>query len=477
MPGTLWIEVDDLFEFVAHNRRPSGIQRVAFEIGRALAAEDGNQVRVRFVRYGSVREPVELVPFATISELFERLSQAPQATNRFARPDSGLPPSGAPRRILHHLLSHTKREIRENVLNVARAERDALVAFRALSLSLSRELGARIPRARGAPRHREGSPGFQQVAAPGDVFLVLGSPWYCTDYAAFIDRLRRDKGIRLAVLVHDVMPLQHPEWCARVVVESYRTWFKTVLPLAETIFATCIATARDIEAEAVRAGIHLAAPVRPIPLGTGFTTVAPDAPASPLLPAPGTYALVVSTLEPRKNHLLLLRAWRQLLAELPPSSVPDLVFAGRIGWMAGDLVQQLVNSDWLDGKIRLIEAPSDADIAALYRGALFTLLPSFAEGWGLPVSESLSYGKPCLATDRPSLREAGGTLARYFDPDNLHDALRAIRPLITDPATLAAWGEEVRHGFRPVAWQASAETILAGLGLERGNLHAGGGTA
>ncbi len=462
MPGTLWIEVDDLFEFAARNRRPSGIQRAAFEISRALAAADGDHVRVRFVRFGSVSEPVEVVPFAAVARLFERLSEAPLPVRESKLSEAAVLPPGLPRRALYRLLSHTPREFRDNALKFARAERDALIALRDLARSLGRSFGAR---ARAPVERRQRSPEFREMAAAGDVFLVLGSPWYRADYAEFIDRLRREFGIRLGVLVHDVMPLKYPEWCARVVIETYRHWFEAVLPMAETIFATGVATAHEIEAELARANIQIARPVQPIPLGSGFSTATGSPPRSVSLPRPGTYVVVVSTIEPRKNHHLLVRAWRQLQAELPRGDVPDLVLAGKVGWMAGDLIQQLVNSDWLAGKVRLIEEPNDADLAALYHGALFTLLPSFAEGWGLPVSESLAYGKPCLAADRPSLREAGASLARYFDPDNLTDLLRAIRPLITDPANLAAWAEEVRSGFRPVPWRASAERILAILDL------------
>ena len=62
---------------------------------------------------------------------------------------------------------------------------------------------------------------------------------------------------------------------------------------------------------------------------------------------------------------------------------------------------------------------TDADLKVLYEGCLFTLFPSFYEGWGLPVTESLAFGKPCIASNRSSIPEAGGKLARYIDPNNL----------------------------------------------------------
>src|SRR6185437_13860829 len=116
----------------------------------------------------------------------------------------------------------------------------------------------------------------------------------------------------------------------------------------------------------------------------------------------------------------------------------------------------LRNCDFLGGKIVLVEDPSDAELERLYQGCLFTLFPSFHEGWGLPVTESLTFGKPCVISNATSLPEAGGTLARYFDPENIADATRVIRETIADRASLAAWEQRIVSEFQPVAWDVSA---------------------
>ena len=109
------------------------------------------------------------------------------------------------------------------------------------------------------------------------------------------------------------------------------------------------------------------------------------------------------------------------------------MFAGRVGLGVADLLQQLDNSRWLNGRIRLIREPGDAEISALYQGCLFTILPSLFEGYGLPLGESLALGKPCLAASGTALPEAGGDLCRYFDPEDVGDAHRAIAALLDDP--------------------------------------------
>ncbi len=102
-------------------------------------------------------------------------------------------------------------------------------------------------------------------------------------------------------------------------------------------------------------------------------------------------------------------------------------------------MQQIANTDNLGGKLMIVESPSDAELAALYDGCLFTLMPSLFEGWGLPVTESLGFGKPCMIANRTSLPEAGGDMVRSFDPDNLNDAYAVIRDTIEDRAGLALW--------------------------------------
>ena len=86
------------------------------------------------------------------------------------------------------------------------------------------------------------------------------------------------------------------------------------------------------------------------------------------------------------------------------------------------------------------------------------------------MTESLAFGKPCVISNRTSLPEAGGTLARSFDPDNLHDAYQVIRAVIEDRAGLMQWEAEVRRDFQPVPWSATVEAIMAGLGMRSKSL-------
>lgn len=507
MKPTLWFDVEDLLHYARHATRPSGIQRVTFEIYRALQQGHGEAGGIRFVRHAPGGADLLPVPWDEIDALFRAISERkaetlppPPVTTPAvaAAPLEAEPPAdsfGSENQIrlsLRRAANRLPTALRRSLVLSMVAQAQALaalgafalgtvaclpeIAFRAARL-LARRLRPRpalppnaaltaAPEADAAPARSElaGS-----LVRPGDVLVVLGSPWFHEDYADLVSDLKARFGIRLAILIHDIIPLRRPEWCHHGVVRTFRHWHSGVLPLCDVVFSNSAATARDLETYAAREGIALTRPVQPLRMGTGFGLAAADAepmPAGDPVDAPvpaGDYVLFVSTIEARKNHMLLFRVWRRLLDEMPRETVPTLVFAGRIGWLVSDLLQQLENAQYLHGKIVVIQEPTDATLRALYAGCLFTVFPSLYEGWGLPVTESLALGKPCVSSDRTSLPEAGGSLARYFDPENLHDATARIRAAIEDRADLAAWEARVRREFCPVGWSDAAETIAATL--------------
>jgi glycosyltransferase involved in cell wall biosynthesis len=474
----LWLDVEDLFEYARAHPRPSGIQRLAVEIYAALQALPDSADFVRFVRHDYARNSFRVISWQEIEALFEGMvnsSPAPVVT------PNPIMPHGASRRIVRKLVYRLPPTVRIHVIDVLLSQRTALGAWAKLAEALGQSLMPRFKPAKGgapagAAKAVSSKPVIQPIRAdddfaarsqPGDFILVLGSPWSHPDYATLIQAHRR-RGLKFGLLVYDLIPLRRPEWCERGLVRLFRAWFDSVFPLCDAVFAISRATAADVEAYTRERNIILASPVTPIPIGTSFNAIraVTAAPAVRPLPEPGSYVLIVSTIEARKNHLLLFRVWRRMLEEMPAADVPTLVFAGRIGWLVDDLMRQIGNTSNLDGKLVVIENPTDAELASLYSGCLLTLFPSFFEGWGLPVTESLAFGKPCISSDRTSLPEAGGKLTRRFDPDNLNEAYAMIRAALQDPADLAKWEAQIRREFKPTPWSATVEAILCGLGMK-----------
>jgi glycosyltransferase involved in cell wall biosynthesis len=178
---------------------------------------------------------------------------------------------------------------------------------------------------------------------------------------------------------------------------------------------------------------------------------------------PPRYVLFVSTIELRKNHRLLVRVWQRLLERHGADLVPNLIFAGKIGWLVDDLLADLEASEYLNGKIILLRGLSDAELQQAYRSCLFTVFPSLSEGWGLPIAESLAHGKFCVASNHTSIPEAGGNLVDYFDPLDEDDALAKIERPLTDRAYLAAREAQLRAEYRPRTWEDCVRALMEAL--------------
>ena len=297
---------------------------------------------------------------------------------------------------------------------------------------------------------------------PGDVFLAIGAFWNVRGMGALFQRLKA-AGALIGIYVHDLLSLTEPEYFNAIDRKLFVRGFLEAAGFADFALANSAYT-RD-------AAQHFLAERNLPPLPSRVVTLAHEPPEAALAAAPvsaeiaavlGTrYVLCVGTLEVRKNPSYLFNIWR-LLARSGRAELPSLVFAGRPGWLVHDMLGQLESSDRLGGRIRLLPTVTDGELAALYRHCLLTMFPSFAEGWGLPVGESLAHGKICLASRETAIPEVGGALADYIDPYNIRDGLAALTRYLDDPAARQRREQEIVASFRPRSWQEVAQELLAG---------------
>ena len=287
-----------------------------------------------------------------------------------------------------------------------------------------------------------------------DFILVnLGSSWWVENYFLKIRELRKQYGIRYVPMIHDVIPLTAPEHCAERLVEEFCQWFSTLPFEVDGAVTNSQWSAMDVRHYVSEFLPQAAFPIQPIALNGDMRrdlstrAVAAKDTIAHLIPTGASFVLCVGTLESRKNHLLLFRAWERLLAKYDASDVPVLVCLGKAGWLFDEAAEFLRANSILNTKILLLSSVTDHSLAALYQESLFTLFNTFYEGWGLPVTESLSFGTLPLIACNTSLSEAGGRAAVYFrsdDLDSLHDKLETLifnaeeRKRLSDQARLHA---------------------------------------
>lgn len=279
---------------------------------------------------------------------------------------------------------------------------------------------------------------LRRAGVPGNaVYLNLG---HSNLDARFLAALP----LRRVVLVHDTIPLDHPEWTRPGQDAAFRARLVAALDHADLLLTVSVATAARLAVWRARLAPGSVAPIMPAPIGTSLAR--PD-PATVLPEAP--YFLTLGTIEPRKNHALLLDAWALL-----PAPRPRLVIAGRRGWLNADVFARL-DAQPVGGPIIEAADLSDGAIAALMCGARALLFPSRAEGFGLPLTEAAARGIETIAGDLPSSREVVGDWPRYLPPDPVAWA-EAVTEALHHPA-------RPRPPLSVPGWEGHFETVLDGL--------------
>jgi glycosyltransferase involved in cell wall biosynthesis len=308
---------------------------------------------------------------------------------------------------------------------------------------------------------------FERQLKEHDFILVnLGTSWWIENYFLKVRELRKRYGIRYVPMIHDVIPLMTPEHCAQRLVEEFCQWFSTLIFEVDGAVTNSHWSAMDIRHHAAKLLPELSLPVYPVALnGDMRSYLSEHAGRSSeglhhILPPKTDFVLCVSTLESRKDHLLLFRAWEALLGKYDADLVPVLICLGKPGWLFEEGAEFLRNRPLLSSKIMLISSVSDGALQALYRECLFTLNNSFYEGWGLPVTESLSYGTLPLVSCNTSLTEAGGRAAVFFRASDKDDLVGKLEMLIFDEGKRLELRAQARAHAKLRDWRLVAEEFI-----------------
>jgi len=238
--------------------------------------------------------------------------------------------------------------------------------------------------------------------------IYLNVSHHHLDRPASIQRLKSKSGALFVPLVHDLIPIEFPEYGRPNQGEIHSRRIATVTGLADAIIVTT-ESIKEILAP------RLAAANRATPVLVGGLGLDLPAILAPPIDVPRPYFICIGTIEPRKNHLLLLKLWRKMALEMG-SGAPHLVIVGRRGWENENIVDMLERCPSIRGKVHEFSSLTDSQVCALIQDAQALLMPSFAEGYGLPIAEALALGVPVLCSNLPAFIEVGGDVPEFFDP-------------------------------------------------------------
>ena len=302
----------------------------------------------------------------------------------------------------------------------------------------------------------------------GATLVNLGATWEQGNYFLALRAAKARFGLRYVPFLHDLIPVFAPGFHVEDLTRDFIGWLQSVLDHADGHLTNSEHTLADLRRAAAKLGREVRADrAEVIPLDARIGSETQDhAIDEEVLRKHGLhrggFVLLVSTVEPRKNHLTAFGAWSQLVRE-HGARTPKLVCVGRRGWMNEAVFARLEGDAPLRERVAMLSGVPDHELATLYKACAFTLYPSAYEGWGLPITESLCYGKVPLIADTPSLQEAGGSFAEVFEGGSERRLAAAVERLAFDEGRRRAREQRIAAEFRPRPWSALAVQITAAV--------------
>ena len=260
-----------------------------------------------------------------------------------------------------------------------------------------------------------------------DVLLLLDSTWYLNIWPSV--KKAKDNDAKVIAVIYDLIPITHSQFCDDFLVEVFKKWFYDSLSYVDGFIAISDTVKKDLisflnedfgDKVKSKKFEHFL-------LGADFsyTQVEKRSIRQELkdMYSLGSTYLIVSTIEPRKNHLYLLEVFDKLWAE---GVDVNLCIVGRIGWKIEKIISKINNHKLLNKKLFHYSNLNDDELQYCYENSKMLLFPSMVEGFGLPIVESLTNKLPVLASDTPIHREVGGDIVGYFDLDDTDDLVKQL---------------------------------------------------
>ena len=292
----------------------------------------------------------------------------------------------------------------------------------------------------------------------GDVYISLGIDWDQKDMV-LLYQLKQQIKLKVLLFCYDIIPILLPQYCVTGVPDKFPKYFADAAWCADKIL--CISDCSRIDLTNFLKSVGAPIPsLEVIRLGCDIFAERNEQHADVVEAIKRhRFILFVSTIEGRKNHDILYRAYKYLL-EKKHSDLPLLVFVGMQGWGVEKLMKDMRSDKRVGPFVRILDHVSDNDLVCLYLNSMFTAYPSLYEGWGLPVAESLAYGKFCLASNAASIPEVGGDLIEYIDPrDEVAWATRLLW-YFHHPDSVAAREAEIVRRYRHTSWEQTGKDVM-----------------
>jgi glycosyltransferase involved in cell wall biosynthesis len=301
--------------------------------------------------------------------------------------------------------------------------------------------------------------GSNSIAWNDTDLLILAGVYWGKGFWPSV-RKAKESGATIGAVVHDLIPIHYPQLCHPGWIKKFGEWFDQSIEHADFFVGVSQTTIHNVRQYVQSHGIHgrwADDRFDSFTLGanlpkTDCITPVQEAVQSFFAGANDPY-LLVSTIEPRKNHTYLLDAFDRVWQESPETK---LCIVGKIGWGCDHVVSRIREHPQFGKSLMMFNDLGDADLKFCYRHAKALVFPSIVEGFGLPIIEALNHGLPVLASDTPIHREVGKELCQYFDLDDANSLVAKIR----ETERTAQHTDQQRTPYPTLTWEESCRDLL-----------------
>lgn len=272
-----------------------------------------------------------------------------------------------------------------------------------------------------------------RLPSKGDILFLADASWGYDLFPAL--QVVHENGCKIAFLIHDIIPIDYPDFCHPIYCTRFREWYSQTVKCADLLICNSYYTKNCIaeyavnqlelhipECSVIRLGRDL-----PAPEATRIDNKKLKSALNGSIPV----ILCVGSLEPRKNLATLISAFELLWGT---GFNGKLVLIGREGWQCDDVVFRIKNHTQIGTKLHWFNDIHDDDLVRAYQAATALVFPSIVEGFGLPLMEALSYGLPVAASDIPVFHEIAGKNAIFFDPLDANSIASTILEIMNSPS-------------------------------------------
>lgn len=295
----------------------------------------------------------------------------------------------------------------------------------------------------------------------GAVFFDIDSVWNSRLRRSWLFPILKSRGVKIVTQLYDLIPIQHPQYCHENTVLNFLVYIGANINYADLIITSAQATVKQLDILTDKLDTEHKKSVV-VPLGCDFNadnnhnskasnevTEAVNA---------GKYILMVGTIEPRKNHKIVLDALDKGMG----GTDMNVIFAGRIGWNVAELEKRIRNHHLNGKKLFYFDNASDDDIDALYKNAFAVAFPTYNEGFGLPIIEAFQRHTPVFASDIEVLHEVAGDFADYFDNTDCSSFINIVKKYADNPDEYNRLKAKLAE-FVPYTWDKSADDMMKQL--------------